>query len=452
MVCLLLLICLVRQYRKGLGRKQVIRDSARSVSLAEHLLKPIPQRREPRPIVAPVNSRAPTKSRPAPQARAARHPLEPEQASATLLIDFPAAAPQAAAPPQPKKITLEPLGYAQKADGRVEAIISQGEQVQVVHEGEIVEGSFRVAKISASAVELVENSGPPSGSGLTPESGQSVAQALAVKSPQMPPRPNADLISNAGANHPFAADSLAPALPPPVGQALGYVEKADGRVEAIVADGEHVQLTPASKSFATNFHVPEPSEADLTAENAEASANPADSVAFQPQPVQPGSLPQEVGQPPLVASRSAASTSPEAQGVLQNQGGAQSPPLGVVQPEPLADYAGSMLETREAASGLPAGVAVGAPSPGIPSAGQALRDGAKPSPPSGGRRTQSALMTLGYVEKAGGEKEAIVEFLGQVYLLHEGDLFAERYRVLQVSPSSVRIVEESAEKPSSSSK
>jgi hypothetical protein len=47
------------------------------------------------------------------------------------------------------------------------------------------------------------------------------------------------------------------------------------------------------------------------------------------------------------------------------------------------------------------------------------------------------------VEKAGGEKEAIVEVLGQVYLVHEGKLFAEKYRALQVTPSSVEIVEES---------
>jgi len=47
------------------------------------------------------------------------------------------------------------------------------------------------------------------------------------------------------------------------------------------------------------------------------------------------------------------------------------------------------------------------------------------------------------VEKAGGEKEAIVEVRGQVYLVHEGELFAEKYRALQVTPSSVEIVEES---------
>jgi hypothetical protein len=46
------------------------------------------------------------------------------------------------------------------------------------------------------------------------------------------------------------------------------------------------------------------------------------------------------------------------------------------------------------------------------------------------------------VEKAGGEKEAIVEVLDQIYLVHEGELFAEKYRALQVTPSSVKIVEE----------
>jgi rare lipoprotein A len=40
------------------------------------------------------------------------------------------------------------------------------------------------------------------------------------------------------------------------------------------------------------------------------------------------------------------------------------------------------------------------------------------------------------VEKAGGEKEAIVEVLGQVYLVHEGESFAEKNRALQATASS----------------
>jgi cell division protein FtsN len=40
------------------------------------------------------------------------------------------------------------------------------------------------------------------------------------------------------------------------------------------------------------------------------------------------------------------------------------------------------------------------------------------------------------VEKAGGEKEAIVEVLGNVYLVHEGESSAEKHRPLQVIASS----------------
>jgi len=58
---------------------------------------------------------------------------------------------------------------------------------------------------------------------------------------------------------------------------------------------------------------------------------------------------------------------------------------------------------------------------------------------------RSTARPLGYVEKAGGEKEAIVEFRDQVYLVHEGELFAEKFRALRVTASSVEIVEELTE-------
>jgi hypothetical protein len=72
-----------------------------------------------------------------------------------------------------------------------------------------------------------------------------------------------------------------------------------------------------------------------------------------------------------------------------------------------------------------------------------IEGGATQPLPADRRETQSVVRTLGYVEKADGEREAIVEVLGQVYLPHEGELFAGNYRALQVTPSSVKIVEES---------
>jgi Tfp pilus assembly protein PilP len=50
--------------------------------------------------------------------------------------------------------------------------------------------------------------------------------------------------------------------------------------------------------------------------------------------------------------------------------------------------------------------------------------------------------SLGYVEKAGGRIEAIVSLDDQVYVVHEGDLFADKYRVLKISPDLVEAVDE----------
>jgi hypothetical protein len=332
--------------------------------------------------------------------------------------------PQVLAPPQPKTITLEPLGYVEKADGRVEAIISLGERVQVVHEGEVFEDNFRVARISSSAVELVENSALAAESHLMGEIGQGVAQSPINEAQQAPPRPVPQVLSNPGASRRFAADSAASSSPASVGKELGYVERADGRVEAIVAEGEHVRLAPAAKSFANSFHVPAPSPANVEVANASPSAiNPSDSVARESQPMQTNSFTQEAGAPPLVASGSESSTVGMPEAIRGNNG--ESEQLGIVQPEPLADYSGGRFEVK-----MPRAVEPASPS-------------VEPTLPSDGKGSQSsAVSTLGYVEKADGEKEAIVEVLGQVYFVHEGELFAEKYRALKITPSSVEIVEE----------
>jgi Tfp pilus assembly protein PilP len=58
------------------------------------------------------------------------------------------------------------------------------------------------------------------------------------------------------------------------------------------------------------------------------------------------------------------------------------------------------------------------------------------------------VSTLGYVESANGEKEAIVEVSGELYLVHVGELFAEKYRALRITSSSVEIVEEPSKRSS----
>jgi hypothetical protein len=358
--------------------------------------------------------------------QAARHLFESQQAKRFASMPPSEAHVQAIAPPQSKTITLEPLSYVQKADGRVEATISLGQRVQVVHEGEIFEVNLRVARISSSTVELVENSAAAAEPHLMAEIGQGVAQAPAQKARQATPRPTPEVRSNPGANRQFAAGSAAGVSEPSVRQELGYVERADGRVEAIVADGEHVRLAPETKSFANSFRAPASTPADLEAANAlPPLINPVDSFGQESQPAQTNSPTQEAGAPPVVAQGSESSSVGKLQGSRGNNGESESEQFGIIQPEPLADYSGGRLEPRDVA-----------PVPHAGPADAALKDGATPLP-SKVEGTPSAVSILGYVEKPGGEEEAIVEVRGQVSLVHKGELFAEKYRALQGTASSV---------------
>jgi len=418
-VCLLLLNVLVWQFRKEPTLRVVGVDLARSVSPGEHPPASSREQHEPRRAEAAVSSTAGTMSRLHPLAQAARHLFESEQAKRLVSTPPAEAHPQANAPPQPKTITLEPLSYVEKADGRVEATIPLGQRVQVVHEGEIFDVHFRVARISSSTVELVENSAPAAEPHLMAEIGQGVAPAPANKARQVPSRPAPEVLSNPGTNRGFAAGSAASVPEPSVGQELGYVERADGRVEAIVAEGEHVRLAPQTKSFANSFRVPAPTPANLEVANAlPPPINAPDSFGHESQPLQTSSSTQEAGVPPLVASGSESSTVGKLQGIRGGKGELESEQFGIMQPEPLADYSGGRFEVKIPQAVVPTSPAV------------------VPTLPSDGRGTQSAVSTLGYVEKAGGEKEAIVEVLGQVYLVHEGESFAEKDRGLQVTASS----------------
>jgi hypothetical protein len=359
-------------------------------------------------------------------AQAARRLFDSEQAKRLVSMLAAEAHPQAIAPPQPKAITLEPLSYVKKADGRVEATVSFGERVQVVYEGQVFEVKLRVARISPSMVELVENSAPAAEPHLMAEIGQGVAQARAYKARQAPSRPAPEAFSNPGANRRFAVGSAGRVSNPSVSQELGYVESADGRVEAIIADGEHVRLAPATKSFANSFRAPASTSAGLEAGNTlPPLINPLDSFGQESQAVQEDSSSQEAGLPPMVASGSGSSSAGKLQGIRGNNGESEPEQFGVIQLEPLADYSGSRLQPWDLVPVPQAGPA------GVPTS-----RGATSPLPWEGRGTQQAANTLGYVEKAGGEKEAIVEVLGQVYLVHEGEPFAAKQGSLESMASS----------------
>ena len=467
-VCLLLINVLVRQIGKEPALRLLGLNQARFVSLGEHPSASSRERHNPRDVEAVVSSSAPAMSGPHARVQVDWHHFGPERANRPAFIPPSEAHPQAIDQAQAKTMTLEPLGYAEKSDGRVEAIISVGEHVQVVHEGEILEDNFRVARISSSAVELVPNSALAAESHLQAEKGQGVAQGPVSAARPTPPAPVPHVLSNLGANRPSAADSSANLSQPSVGQALGYVERSDGKVEAIVAEGEGVRLAQATKSFANSFHGPAPTPANLEVANASPPpTNPPDLSDNESQPLQTDSSTQQAEAPPLVASGSEPSTAGTTQGIRGDNG--ESGQLGITQPEPLADYSSGRCGKGTPACGggagtlacgggagtLACGGGAGTPACGGGTGTPACVGGDKAlvphvAPPSAapplfsnGTETQSAINALGYVEKAGGEKEAIVEVYGEVYLVHAGELFAERYRALKVTSSSVEIVEES---------
>jgi hypothetical protein len=180
--CLLLLNGLVREFQKEPKQRVVVAKLARTGSVAGLPPKSSPKHRARQPIEKAGGSNAVTKSRSQARARTALRSFASKQAKRNVSKPSVETQWRAITPPQPKTIALQPLGYVEKADGRVEAIISVGDRVHVVREGESIEDKFKVAKISSSAVELVEDSAPPGASRVTAKIGQQGPQASPGKS------------------------------------------------------------------------------------------------------------------------------------------------------------------------------------------------------------------------------------------------------------------------------
>jgi hypothetical protein len=52
---------------------------------------------------------------------------------------------------------------------------------------------------------------------------------------------------------------------------------------------------------------------------------------------------------------------------------------------------------------------------------------------------------LGYTEKSPGVPEAIVTDDDQIYIVHEGETFARKYRVLKITPTGVEVEDETTQ-------
>jgi hypothetical protein len=94
--------------------------------------------------------------RPLPQV--ARSPFEFVGAPARMLpTETASAAPPPAQPPPPPAVTLKPMGYSEGKGGVKEAMVSDEDQVFVVHEGDPVGTRYKVIKITPTVITVEDS-------------------------------------------------------------------------------------------------------------------------------------------------------------------------------------------------------------------------------------------------------------------------------------------------------
>ena len=71
--------------------------------------------------------------------------------------------------PLPPTRTFETIGYVEQPDGTRQAVVSKGDQVFVVHEGEIFDEHYRVLSITSSQVEAADLTVPQLAPATAPE-------------------------------------------------------------------------------------------------------------------------------------------------------------------------------------------------------------------------------------------------------------------------------------------
>src|SRR5690242_20530902 len=83
---------------------------------------------------------------------------------------------QAVINPTPERKILKPLGYVQKTDGTIEAIVPDGDGVQVVHVGDPYQEKYTVAQISPHGVVIL----PRAVTAVPPDNSQTVLTAATL--------------------------------------------------------------------------------------------------------------------------------------------------------------------------------------------------------------------------------------------------------------------------------
>ena len=345
----------------------------------------------------------------------------PSPASTTVSQACPP--PPPAHDPSPTTLTLTPLGYVRKPDGTVEAVLGEGEQVQVLHEGEIFADKYKVLKISPSSVEVVEV--PAAGNGL-PHEVRRTRQAIQVAEAQEGSAGRQALQSTKGSTK----TPLPPRgeLPPPLSQPLGYVEKENGEVVAVIADGESIQLVTREPIMAGNSKASQqlsaaranPRALDRLQANSQGDVLPRQVLALN-------ALPDT---PTFVAAQVRSD-------IFRRVSGLVSP--RVARPEPNAYVPASLIAHLNGPGAVIVPKLINSSPPVRNASDQTTRIDTKPV----------MLTAIGYVQRPNGQVEAILDHNDEVYVVHEGEVFADKFKALRVSPFAVIAEDLSPQPPES---
>jgi hypothetical protein len=337
-----------------------------------------------------------------PSEKAAVIPSTPSAPSA------PVETAQSLTAPPPAIREFETLGYVEKQDGTRQAVISKGDQVFVVHDGEVFDGHYRVLSISGSKVEAADLTVPQIAPGNAPDS--TLAENR-TSSPISVTKEEASRVAGAATSQPVTLASA---------KTLGYVDRPGRPRETIIDDGDEVRLVPTAVETDATL---------VTATSRPSIGEPSPAVARPPQPPasDPGQSPASTGEVAVTVQPSdAPGTTSTAEFSMTRgiNGKAGEIPNLESAGEPAGDSLSSAPQriVRDAAVRNSLQTVGGA------------RASPSPSPPQ-------LPKAFCYVERPKNGREAFVSLGDTVYSTRAGSTIANRYRVLRILPEGVEVAD-----------
>ncbi len=333
---------------------------------------------------------------------------------------------QSATQPPTEPTTFKAIGYVEKSDGQLEAVIMQENEIQVVHLGDKIADRYRVTKITPDTVAAIDETTLQipilkadelkEQSVETPKLAEAETPLKPAGSPVVTVRRQEEAVGGATPprDNPDIAPLIATATPSEQpsqddSNSLGYVEKSDGKVESIVADGDSVRLVPST-------------EIQLMA-NADSTVNAPNAT--------------EVAEVPTPNRTSPATSGPLPVRAADNSSAQLSAPAFRHRTEHSQSAALSPASGKDRAEATP-----------LERGGTSSRTVARNRLDSSSKSSATFIFqTLGYVQLKNGEVQAIVADGADTYLVKPGQVFAKQYQAVSVDSLLVLAVRKPPSRP-----